>query len=514
MNIYLVEITAIVDATGTSTTLRYSSGNGFATQPGETPSNTFYEPRIKQPALVRRDMFNTGTTGGSSRTGFGELILSNVDGGLDSLIDYGFDGQQIVIRYGDSAAAYPSGFTTVLVGTMEQPVFEFKQVAVKIRDRQEELSTKPFQTTKFAGTNSLPNGLEGVATDIKGKPKPRTYGVVYNVSPPIVNTSRLIYQVNDGAISTVDAVYDRGVSLTKGADYTSQSDMETNVPAASNYRVWPAGGYFRLGTIPVGQITADVTQGSAASDRTVGQIVNSIVQNVGGIASGDVSSSDITALDTANSSVVGVYVDSETTINSVLDELSNSVGAWWGFDNTGKFRIKQLVIPSGTSVATFTDTEIISIERSGTSDYGKGIPAYRIKLQYEKYYTTQDSDLAGSVTDARRAIIKEQYRNVTSTDSAIQTQHKLAPEVPITTLLTSASDAQTESDRLLTIYKVRRDRLDVKVRIDSTVLSVIDMGVVVTVTLPRFGYTAGKQFRVIGIQPDLRLNTLELTLWG
>lgn len=514
MNIYLVEITAIVDSTGTSTTLRFSSGNGFSTQPAETPANTFYEPRIKQPALMRRDIFSAGATGGASRTGFGELILNNIDGALDYLIDYGFDGQPITIRYGTDSSVYPSGFTTVLVGTMEQPVFEFKQLSIKIRDRQEELSSKPFQTTKYSGNNSLPAGLEGVATDLKGKPKPRCYGKVYNISPPCVNTSRLEFQVNDGAISSVDQVYDRGAALTKGADYASQADMETNAPLASNFRVWTAGGYFRLGSSPAGLVSADVVQGAAASNRTVAQIVKDIAINIAGIASGDISSADITALDTANSAEVGIYVDSETNINAVIDEICASVGAWWGFDNTGIFRLQRLEVPSGTPVYSFYDYEILNIERSGTTDYGKGVPAYRINLNYYKNYTLQDTDLAGGVTDVRRSELKEGYRSVISTDLTIQTQHRLAPEIPINTLLVDGTAAQTESDRLLVIYKTRRDRLNTKVHIDTPLLSVIDIGKIVQVVIPRFGYGAGKLFRVIGIQTDLRTNTLELTLWG
>jgi hypothetical protein len=41
----------------------------------------------------------------------------------------------------------------------------------------------------------------------------------------------------------------------------------------------------------------------------------------------------------------------------------------------------------------------------------------------------------------------------------------------------------------------------------------IDLGSVVRVTLPRFGYSAGVLFRVIGMQYDLRRNRVDLTLW-
>lgn len=496
----------------------FCSGNGYVTSPSETPPNLFYDPKIKQPAVLKRDMFSTGATSGESKIGYGELLLSNIDGSLDYLINFGFDGRAITIRVGEDTAAYPGGFTTVFVGTMDQPAMEFKQVSIRLRDRQAELSAKPLQPTKFAGTNSLPSGLEGVATDHKGKPKPKLWGTANNIAPPCVNTSRLIFQVNDGAINSISAVYDRGASLTKGADYTDQSDMETNAPAASNFRVWPAGGYFRLGSSPVGLITADVT-GDTSGNSTVAQIAKAIVTNQGGLGSSDYSSSDVTALDSANNSVVGVYVDGETTINTVLDEVCASVGAWWGFDNLGVFRIKQLTAPSGSPVATFTDTEILDIERisrvnTGAGSGTGGTPNFKVNLSYSKNYSVQDTDLAGSVTDARRAVLKEDYATVNSTDSTIKTKYLLSPELNVTTLLTNSTNAQTESDRLLAMFKVRRDFLQVNIRVDTSTISVLDIGEVVSVETSRFGYSSGKLFRIIGITTDLRLNKVELILWG
>jgi hypothetical protein len=461
---------------------------------------------------MRRDIYSSGTTTGQSSVGYGELVLVNNDGGLDYLIDYGFDGRAITIRYGSDTGAYPADFTTVFTGTMEQSELRWNEVSIKIRDRQDELASKQIQTTKFAGNNSLPNGLEGVATDIKGNPKPITYGKVFNVNPPMVNTSRLTYQVNDGAISSVDKVYDRGVELTKGTDYTNQTDMETNAPSAGNFRVWPGGGYFRLGSSPVGIITADVVQGAAASNRTVAQILKSIAIDRGGVVSGDVDSGDVTALDTANSAEVGVWVDSETDIASVMDELANSIGAWWGFDSLGKLRMQRLEVPSGTPVTVLTETEILDIDRTGTSDSGHGVPAYSCKVKYKKFYTVQDTDLAGAVTDARRNEVKEEFREVVSTDVAIKTKHLLSPELEFQTLLVDASAAGTEAARLLVIYKTRRDVVTAKVKVCQCVS--IDLGDVVEVDIPRFGYSGGKLFRVIGIETDLRRNEIDLTLWG
>lgn len=211
MKIFLVEMVAYDSSIPGTKTLRYTSGRRFITGPSEVPANTIYDPRVIQPALMRRDMFGAGTTTGRSDTGVGELILANGDGGLDDLLDYGLDGRSITIRYGDEDAAYPGGFITLLVATMEQVEVGVETVRVKIRDKQSDLDV-PIQSTKYAGNNVLPDGLEGT-DDLQGKPKPLLFGKVRNIRPPLVNTSRLIYQINDGAIESVEDVYDRGVSL-------------------------------------------------------------------------------------------------------------------------------------------------------------------------------------------------------------------------------------------------------------------------------------------------------------
>ncbi len=173
-DIYLAELTVYDPSIAATRVLRYATGKGFTTKPSETPANTFYDARIIQPVNVKRDIFAAGATGGASRPGFGDLILNNEDGVLDALIDYGCDGRSIVVLTGQQDAAYPSGFTTIFSGTMEQPLPNFHQVNIRVRDRQFETDI-PLQSTKFAGTNTLPTGLEGV-DDLKGKPKPIVYG--------------------------------------------------------------------------------------------------------------------------------------------------------------------------------------------------------------------------------------------------------------------------------------------------------------------------------------------------
>lgn len=535
-SIWLAHVT-VYDATLPGEKTLYFSSSNFVTGTTGLPPNgvahTYYDPRISQPMLARRDIFDAATTFGASKVSYGTLDLINNDGGLDELKDYGFDGRKIVIitgTVGANSGGVPT-WSTTFTGTMEQPEISTTKASIRIRDRQYELDIL-FAKNTYGGTNSLPNGLDGVATDLKGKVKPKVYGKVFQITPELVNTSRYIYQVNDGAISTVDAAYDRGAAYTKGADYTSQSDMETNAPASGGYRVWPAGGYFR--TNPAGTpglVTCDVTEGTTAADRTLAQIVKRIIVNeVPTMTISDISSSDLTALDTATSSaVIGIYVNNgtvdtysidKTTANngakvlSVIEELCKSFGTWFGFDTNGLFRIKQFTGPSGSPTLSIAPEDIIKFERIASNDPGKGIPIYKVGLKYSKYYTTIDTDVAASVAITTKNELKQPYRQITPVvDTSIQTKHKLAGFLTFETLITDATVATNEATRLLNLYKPDHDMYQLRVAITDGITSYLDLGNTIMVQLNRFGLSAGANFIIIGIQIDARLKIADLTIW-
>lgn len=505
---YLVEIDAAIDAGGTVTTLRFAD-EGVITRPSETPPNACYEPRVTQPGSLTRTMYSGGTSG-QSKVGYGEIVLSNMDGGLDAIKDYGFDGRRCVVRAGPVGAAYPNGFVTIFTGNVEQATFDWSRLAFVLRDRLAELD-KPLQGVRYLGSNVLPGGLEGQAQDLQGKPKPLVFGRALNVPAPLVNTARLIYEV--GACASIDAAYDRGLALTVGTPYTSQADMESNVPSAGYFRAWPGGGYFRLGSSPAGQITADVTQGAAPGDRTVAQLLRQIAIACG-IAAADISTADVVALDAANGAEAGLWLADDTTALAAMDEIAASIGAWYGFDRHGVLRMGRLDIPAGTPVAALDLSNITQIDRIVSQDTGRGLPIWRATVNYAKNFAVQPSDLAGAVTTDRRAWLALERRAVTIEDPNIKNQYRLAGEVSRDTLLTQSAAATAEVTRLIALHQVKREVYQARVRVDATLLAAIDLGAIVRLTLPRFGLGGGKLFVVIGITADFRRNALDLTLFG
>lgn len=499
MNIYLAEITAYDPGTSAEITWRFASGTGYDN------AGTFYAPRLENPGSVSRAF--AGGIGGRASASLGEIILTNNDGGLNALADDFFDGRTLTLKQGDSATAYAS-FTTILVATIETASFERERVSLRLRDRSVELD-KPFENTKYLGNNALPAGTEGTADDLKDKLKPRLLGRIALMAPVCVNTSRLIYQVNDGAVDSIANVYDAGAYLSRGADYTSAADMQANTPGGGQYRCLESAGMFRLGAAPFGQITACVVEKWAYLSNTAAGLVQRILTEKG-YSAADWIAADFTTLDQKNAGSLGLLVGDGETTASLIDRICQSVGAWWGFDAQGKFRIARFESPSGTAAYAFTEADWIEIDRAPESQ----LPLWSVTLTADINHAAQDrKSLAGVVPEDRAVWFALEAREQKVEDATVKTSRKLADEIKHDSALNGISIAAAEAQRRLDLYKGRRDVLRLTVA-DPSRFTAVDLGSVVSVTTPRFGYTSGKLFLVTSIVVDYGRNQMDFVLWG
>ena len=127
------------------------------------------------------------------------------------------------------------------------------------------------------------------------------------------------------------------------------------------------------------------------------------------------------------------------------------------------------------------------------------------------WQTMTEGQIAGVVDLARRTYLASQWRQATSEDASIKTKHLLASQITADTLLTLQADAQAEAARILGLYSSRRDMLSFPTDSDR---APYDLGEVVTVTLPRFGYDDGRPMLVVGKHIDADKAVTTLDLWG
>jgi hypothetical protein len=521
--------------TGLASVVTKEYATGSYTAPDADPIfvGRFLDGRVKQPGLIEQAMYAGGGTRGELAIASGSVELRNEDGELDDLIDLSFDGR--VFYAWDVTATTRIIHSAIFFGAIEQANFSRRSVGFQVRDLCHNFDA-PLMSAQYAGTNVLPAGVEGTANDIKGKYKPLLVGIVKNVSPICVNTSRLIYQL-DGQRGFLTGwaltVYDKRSTLTQGANYSSQADMEASAPSAGQYRVWPAGGMFRLGSTPVGQVTCDCTNPASTSVGVTGCEVHTLVYVLGGIA----GISGVAGLSNALSANpdCGIYITGEMTRLEAMTRVLEGVNGTIRFSQeapatallTNGFVVSNLTDPASMPYTPNADvleldrSNIYSIDRETQADPERGIPVKRVTVNYLKNGTVMSAaDLAG-VALADQQFCANEYRSV-SAEASISTQWPLAPEIVINSLLVTEAAAQAVADRLIALHSVRRDvfkvsipgRLGRDMATSNAQLARLAPQARVRITFPRFGLDAGKLFLVLSLVENLEEDTIDMVVWG
>lgn len=505
----LIELIGAVDVAGTLKTF-YLSSDQFTTEPTDTPPNQWFDDVLIDPGSIGTHAYSDGKTSGNSKLETGEISLTNIDGIFDAWGDYSFAGRPVIIRSG-VAGAYPAAFPIIFQGTVENLEMEDGKIVVRLRDKQYLLNV-PLLTNRFAGNNVLPNGFEGTADDLGGKVKPRCFGTVLNIAPILVNTSLLIYQVNDGAVAAVRAVYDGGAALQFQRDYATKQALAAGIVNQGFFCTCVAEGFFRIGFAASQQVTADVDQGATQSKRTVAQILAQLAQVA--LKAGEISVADVAALDTFNSAVVGLWVeDDSTTILSAMDQVAASINAWYAFDSNGTLRMGVLKAPEGAPALSLEDADLLAgLTRRPAGD--NGFPAWCVTIPYARCWTVQTSGLVGTATQERRAFVAMQSRTVTASASDVKAQHALATTMALDGLLLTQVSAQDEAQRQLVLRRVPRAFYDVPIPVERFSEQPVLIGDLVRLSISQYGLKAGRLFRVIGIEHQLQGGKVTLSVWG
>lgn len=614
----------------------------FSTQDGPagaghavvTPG-TYLQGRLKQPSLLALNLWGPQRTRGPREVGHGACVLENTDGALDAYLGYALDGRDMYIwreEVGDASTA-----TVVFRGVLEQPEVTEEEVTLYVRDFAH-LFDKELTENEFAGDNALPDGLEG-GPELAGRKKPKAYGYCPKVAPPLVNVSRLIYQVHDGLIDDGDddniwlgvepiAVYDKGAALTYGkerslaefqagatsmtatwdtggadqdqlvvADTTAigegrpiyltwtGADPTTTPQIEQNTYVWPhilsstrlelyaniddwalltnkidfgsgaggtttlwanatppghfdwclnvAGSYFRLGSEPAGQVTADISNifvgdgdmvtNPSGGAHTLLTVFQALVAEALG-APAFVNIDHDTSITSPYSASVGIWADSEMTYLTALNKIAETLLLGWYYDpaQSGADRfdvyLKQLVDPAGeTATLELTETNLLDLKRVVSGDADGGIPAWRCDVRCKNSHAPMTwTDLAGRVALEDAWEFAQEWVTRSEFDADIKTQWKRSPEVVIESYNhndPSQGSAMQELAGLgLALYGVKRDMFTGSVPMVDAI-NVLP-GTIANVTYPRYALDAGKKFLVIGTQPNYETNMVQLTLWG
>lgn len=507
---------------GTSVVDHYWSTGGFNTKPTDTPANTEYQGRIIDPGNWEAHLFQARRTRGRSETTAGVIELNNADGALNGLWNHGW-GRKVEIYSAPDSAKTLAEYTLLATHTSTGAErIGRTRVRILIQDKMAIVADKAMNANKFLGTNSGPSGAEGLATDLKGKPKPTLWGEASALPVPQVNEPKLLYQVSDTHAQSisVSAISDSGASLTFDVSQANLTALVAATVPSTKYDISlggaSEGAYFRLGSTPSGIVVVTATEGNTAADRTVAQIIKRILKGPGGLSDSDLDLTSFTALDTATSWVVGYWTGpDEEKVGDVIDALCQSINAFWYVKPDGKIAVGKFKVPTlGESVASLTQEDILQdgFEIGYPGDFDNGTPPWRITVEYARnFYVFSEADFAGTVTQAvRQPLLQEYLKTDPADNNTLKTKHPLSTEFVAQTLLRTATDAAAFRAELVSLYGTERELATIPVPFE--VGSSIDLNEVVDLTDDHFEWSS-TPFRVIGRIHEYARNRIVLICW-
>lgn len=535
----------------------YSSGD-FITKGTDTYPNVAADARLLHPGTYERHFWTPGQTINRSSVSLGYIQVANGDGVYDFLLDASIDGRNIIVRYGYNDLPV-SSLTQLFWGIGSTIEVDGDTLHLNLKDFLSDMWDKPLQPVRFAGNNSLPNGFEGTANDIGGKFKPILIGDAMNFEPPCVNTSALIYQIS--AHQVTDTIPGRTDPFTvynglayipsAGGNQASLAALQSSTPAAGTYTYYVGndaageGAYFKLGSSPG---SLPVTSWANTSPYVLGATTNTVDFTTKAILNYSLPYS--TSLKTALLAGIvnlgtsippavlaglpghptggmpsGYWAGLDgATVGQALDEVLAGYSACLMYNRLGVFSLVRLDDPTSlTSIYSFTADDILSFDI--INDDSIAIPPYSITINNNKVWRIMtDTEVAGSVTQGFKEYRKREYRAHTLANAAIWDPVAMTgrnpQSVPMTFNATGGGDYYElfyEATRLQAVYSpTASKRRYVKFTISNWLLanSTIDLGSIITVTYPRYGFGSGKKMMITGLLADFQNNQLDIFCWG
>lgn len=472
--------------------------------------------------------YNLSILGGSDIGTFtgqqdGDCVLDNMDGYYDSLpATFTANGRPIEVhamRDGDDL----SQRFLVFKGVMSSWFISETQVGIKVSDFSFKLRV-PAQPNLYGGTG----GADGGA-DLAGKRKPLIFGYVNNWTATLLN-SLLIYQVHDGAVNAITAVYDRGNSLPFIADYANYAALAAaDLSASDGFATCLAQGLFRLADDAIGTVTADVqgdkTGGTFVS--TTAAIIQRWMLRVTSLTAADLYAVSFSAciVDQPAPIGYGVATDDNHTIADVIADLMHGIGGWGGFRREGLFEVRRVLAPTTNPLFSISRNDVLSISRDPPpSSYMP--PPWRIRVAYERNWTKQ-TDLAGSVGTARKEYLANDFRVASpagASSEAIRADYPDAQDPEVRQCYFALqSDADAEAIRLLNFARVERALYRVTLPRKALIYNLGD-----TVSLSyandagqaRWDLGLGRDMVVVSVSPNIvrprkgQIDTVDAVLYG
>lgn len=459
---------------------------------------------------IRRDAYPVDARGlgGRSIPSFGALALTNDRHAQDLLVRRAWDGRPITVWRGEVGAPF-STFTKIFAATTDQPTFDGPRLSVPIRD-QAALFQRPVLTEAYAGTG----GFEGTAA-MGGTKKPRILGRPAQFEPVLVDPPRFLYQIASQGIGSGGLqILEDGRPFTL-VTMTTPAALEAwmDAPEAGKAAVHHGTGYFALGAPPQGVIT--VTAGLGLFETHAGAVLYVLQQLLNFDFRPALDLAALSELGVALPGTIGMYLrEGDRALDSVLDEIGTSAGAWWGLTALGMFTMRQWAWRTPVVTLREDRRHFLSDLKAEPVDPSVSWLTLNYGRQYRPLTDLELAGVAGHTADDL-ARLKAEWAGAVQYRTDDTTTRLLARKLTIDTLygpsFSNASAAVLVMGRLLA---ANRWRLATSVRMPFGTFTIGDT---VRLQTSRYGFD-GTDWLVFGttdhLAQDPEREYCELRLWG
>lgn len=243
-----------------------------------------------------------------------------------------------------------------------------------------------------------------------------------------------------------------------------------------------------------------------------------ILRDRGPMETADYDATSINALDAATTYKLGFWSDRAERVLDVLQDTMQSFTGWMWVDRLQVIKVGRLVSPVvAGGEPTYTDIELygdITVSpdlASGLSDRLAGIRNYSVHQESEiagSLYTTAP----GRITAAQ---LKEEWLAIRKGATALHGQYAFAKSAePLPTLLTDATQVQTEASRMTGLWAPRRCFYKFAVFIEGGAGYLLEPGQVVVLQSDRFGLNSGLPVVLTDIKSRFLSDLVEIEAWG
>jgi hypothetical protein len=239
---------------------------------------------------------------------------------------------------------------------------------------------------------------------------------------------------------------------------------------------------------------------------TVGEMIRALILMFSDWTEADFDAAALAAFDAAFPYEAGIAMDSPTEMSGIITSLLAGLPSLYTLTMDGLFRLQELIPPSGTPDLELGQVEIFESPDGANIDENL---CRRVYLKYDRNYSTQQN--LNGVTQERLEWLRRDYRQVSVRDESVRSTYPWAVDLgPIETCLSLAAEAKLLAGKLLDLYKLAHETVEVKCAMQGAGVNIGDL---VRLTWDEFGRDAGQLYLVIGISLDFSANESTLKLW-